>query len=97
MKRAFIGQIFGKMALKSILKNESSGIRKNASTPPPFKVTDPHIDLETEKARWKRLIAQYGTFENGAFTHWFFGAMTKEQLGQFIYKHSDHHLRQFGQ
>ncbi len=54
------------------------------------------LDFETEKANWKQLIERYEAFNAKKFTHWFFGEMTKEQLGQFIYKHSDHHLKQFG-
>jgi hypothetical protein len=96
IKRAFLGRLLGKVAINAILKDQESGFRKNSSTPGQLKVTDVHLDLETEKTKWKGLIERYGTFGGENFTHWFFGAMTKEQLGQFIYKHGDHHLRQFG-
>ncbi|WP_312740807.1 DUF1569 domain-containing protein [Sphingobacterium multivorum] len=42
------------------------------------------------------LIEQYETFEKATFVHWFFGRMSRAQLGQFIYKHCNHHLKQFG-
>jgi len=42
------------------------------------------------------LIRMYETYEHTDFDHWFFGKMSKLQLGQFIYIHSNHHLRQFG-
>jgi hypothetical protein len=35
-------------------------------------------------------------YSNEDFIHDFFGKMTKEQIGVFAYKHTDHHLRQFG-
>lgn len=94
--RSLMGRIFGKMAIRSILKDEQSSIGKNAPTPAPFKVVENITDLEAEKLKWKSLIERYATFNQDGFTHWFFGRLTKEQLGQFIYKHSDHHLRQFG-
>lgn len=96
VKRSFLGRLLGKIAIKSILKDDASGFRKNASTPLQFKVSEINLDLETEKANWKSFMEKYETFKNERFKHWFFGEMTKEQLGQFIYKHTDHHLRQFG-
>ncbi len=41
------------------------------------------------------LIEEYEDFSNHDFEHWFFGKMTKGQVGYFVYKHTDHHLRQF--
>jgi hypothetical protein len=96
VKRSFLGRIFGKIAIAVILKDETAGLKKNSTTPPLFKVTESNLHLETEKDNWKQLINKYETFPEDHFTHWFFGRMTKKQLGQFIYKHSDHHLRQFG-
>jgi hypothetical protein len=96
IKRSFPGRLLGRVAINSILKDDVNSFRKNASTPPPLKVSESHLDLETEKANWKNLIGKYETFKGEKFKHWFFGEMTKEQLGQFIYKHGDHHLRQFG-
>jgi hypothetical protein len=52
-------------------------------------------DIAVEKAKWRSLIEQYRAFDKDYFIHWFFGKMSKEQLGQFIYKHCDHHLKQF--
>jgi Protein of unknown function (DUF1569) len=94
VKRHFLGRILGKVAIKSILKKGDMG--KNAATPPPFKVNEAVPDLEKEKAQWQKLIEQYATFDPKKFTHWFFGEMTKEQIGQFIYIHDNHHLVQFG-
>lgn len=96
VNRSFLGRIVGKIAIKRILKDENSTFPKNASTPPPFKVTEDIENLETEKLKWESLIDRYATFSDEEFNHWFFGKMTKAQLGQFIYKHTDHHLGQFG-
>lgn len=96
IKRSLLGRIVGKMALKEILKDEDSSLRRNSPTSSIFKVAETGLDFETERKNWKRLIAKYESYDKNGFVHWFFGPMTREQLGQFIYKHSDHHLRQFG-
>ncbi len=93
VKRSLLGRIFGKIAFNGTQK---SGFRKNAPTSPQFKVTAEIQDIEQEKERWKTLIEQYGSYNLESFVHWFFGPMTREQLGQFIYLHGDHHLKQFG-
>lgn len=94
VKRSLLGRMLGKIAIKAILKE--GAIRKNASSPAQFKVTAPVQEVEQEKEKWKALIAEYGKYNHKNFVHWFFGPMTREQLGQFIYIHCNHHLKQFG-
>lgn len=96
VKRSFLGRLLGKMAIKEILKDDTSSLKKNAPTSPQFRVNDFDLDFEAERVNWKKSIEKYETFDRENFIHWFFGQMTKTQLGQFIYKHCDHHLRQFG-
>jgi GTP-sensing pleiotropic transcriptional regulator CodY len=93
-KRVLIGRIFGKAGLKSIL-NEGNEFPKGAPTSQAFKVKETAGNLELEKERWIALIEQYGSFPE-SYVHWFFGKMTREQVGCFVYRHNDHHLRQFG-
>jgi len=94
--RSLLGRVLGRIALKAILKNDKVLLGQNSTSPSQLTVTEDIQDFETWKGKWISLIEKYETFENENFTHWFFGNMTKAQLGQFIYKHSDHHLRQFG-
>ncbi len=96
VRRSFLGRIFGQMAIKSILKDEATELKRNAPTSPQFKVSEDLRNLEAEKLKWRSLIERYETFKEDKMVHWFFGDITKAQLGQFIYKHCDHHLRQFG-
>lgn len=96
MKRSFLGRLLGQKAIKAILKDETSSLRKNSPSPGVFKVHETISNLNAEKQQWIALIERYSLFNQDDFTHWFFGRMTKEQLGQFIYKHADHHLKQFG-
>ncbi|MEO8414798.1 MAG: DUF1569 domain-containing protein [Ginsengibacter sp.] len=93
-KRAFIGRLFGKIGLRNLLKDEKS-IQRNAPTSPAFKIAETTGNVSAEKMKWISLIGEYAKYSNDNFEHWFFGKMTKEQVGRFVYKHTDHHLRQF--
>src|SRR5687768_16009887 len=93
-KQAFIGFIFGKMALKRMIKDEKP-LDRNVPTSAQFKVKETTGNIVTEKNKWIALIEEYEHYSNPDFIHDFFGKMTKEQIGYFNYKHTDHHLRQF--
>ena len=92
-KQQFIGRLFGKMALKNVLKDDAP-LRRNTPTLSELRIKD-NGDVESEKKKWIALIEQNAHFSNPDFVHSFFGKMTKEQVGQMAYKHTDHHLRQF--
>lgn len=92
--RIFLGRLFGKIALKRILK-EGTPFPKNAKTSRHFIVTG-NGNAEAEKKNLISLINEYETFSQPFVVHWFFGKMTKEQVGALSYKHLDHHLQQFG-
>ena len=91
--RAFIGRLFGKLALKNVLKDEKPLMRNSPSIP--VLIITGEGDVDAEKARWIALIEEHGRFSNPEFVHPFFGKMEKAQIGQMVYKHVDHHLRQF--
>jgi hypothetical protein len=75
-----------------MLKDEP--IKKGLPTVPAFKIKE-QIDFNLEKTKWIALLNEYEHFSNDGFMHPFFGAMTKEHTGYIVYKHIDHHLRQF--
>ena len=93
-KQELLGFIFGKLALKSMIKDDKP-FKRNVPTSASFRVKELDGDLESEKKKWISLIEGYENFSNPGFVHDFFGKMTKEQIGILAYKHSDHHLRQF--
>lgn len=93
-KQSLMGRLFGKIGLKNIL-NENKPFPKNAPTSEAFKIKEPDGDVAAEKEKWIALLAAYDNYPDG-FVHWFFGKMSREQVGWFVYKHNDHHLRQFG-
>ena len=92
-KQSFIGKLFGKSALKGILKDDSK-LKRNIPTDPAFKIKE-NGDIESEKTKWIALMEYHDHFSNPDFVHPFFGKMTKEQIGYLAYKHTDHHLKQF--
>ena len=92
--RSFMGRLFGKTGLKNILA-EGKPFPKNAPTADAFKVKESSGDVEAEKEKWIALLAEYKNYPD-SYVHWFFGKMTREQVGRFVFKHNDHHLRQFG-
>jgi Protein of unknown function (DUF1569) len=93
-KRSFIGLLLGKIALNKLMKNDSPKER-NSPTKSDFKNLDATGSLEFEKSKWIKLIEEYEKYSENNFVHWFYGKMTKEQIGYAVYKHIDHHLRQF--
>lgn len=94
--RTLLGRIIGKVALKGLLKDERP-MGRNAPTSSHFIIKEFSGNIAEEKRKWIALIRLYADFNNPDFEHWFFGKMTMEQVGQFVYKHADHHLRQFNQ
>ena len=91
-KQSFLGRLFGKIALKDMLKDEP--VKKNLPTVPSFKIKG-HYDVSAEKEKWIRLLDEYEHFSGYGVIHPFFGKMTKEDTGVLVYKHIDHHLQQF--
>ncbi len=93
-KRMFLGRIIGQWALKEMLKDDAP-MRRNAPTSNKFKVSETTGDIEAEKKKFIDYLNAYDNFTTPEMIHWFFGKMTREQIGQLVYKHTDHHLRQF--
>ncbi len=89
-----MGFIFGKIALKRMIKDDKP-LDKNVPTTSDLKIKG-NGNIKIQKTEWTKLITEYANFSNPAFIHDFFGRMTKEQIGILAYKHTDHHLRQFG-
>ncbi|NQX39627.1 Protein of unknown function [Pedobacter steynii] len=93
-KQEWLGKIFGKMALRSNTKDDKP-LGKGMPAGKAFTVKQKEGDLNAQKKILLDLITDFENFSNDQFIHDFFGKMTREQIGIFAYKHSDHHLRQF--
>jgi len=95
--RAMIGRILGPMVKPKVVGNDEP-MRRNSPTSKELVVQNER-DLEAERARLCGLIDRF--FEAGApgcttHPHPFFGPLLPEQWAILMYKHLDHHLRQFG-
>lgn len=94
--RYWLGRLVGKFA-QPIFYNEKP-LPRNMSTIPTIRILDDK-DFETEKEQLKQKILTFqsnGPEKCSSHPHPFFGKFTPEQWGIGIYKHLDHHLRQFG-
>lgn len=91
----FIVKIF-KGFIKKMVINEKP-YPKSTQTHPQYKQRDDK-DFEEEKARLKKALQNFVDNESRAeeIKHTLFGEMTADEKGWAMYKHLDHHLKQFG-
>ena len=95
--RVLIGRLLG-WAIKPLALGNDAPMRHNTPTVPELKVADAR-DLAVERARLLALIDRAAAGGSGGWTthpHSFFGRLTSDEWGVLMYKHLDHHLRQFG-
>jgi hypothetical protein len=95
--RMFVASILGRL-IKSKVLAESEQMRKNSPTAKSLVIVD-DCDLPTEQKRLCGLIDRFATAGPAGCTahpHSFFGPLTPDEWAILMYKHLDHHLRQFG-
>ncbi len=96
LPRMFIGRILGPF-VRPFFSNEKP-FSKNGPTHPTFVVADQR-DFVRER---EQLIVRVRRFHEGGeaqctkHPHTFFGPLAPQEWGIGMYKHLDHHLRQFG-
>lgn len=94
--RQLIGRIIGPLARGQLMS--ARPISRNAPTDAAVIPTSEH-DLVVERERLDVLIDRFAAGGAAGCTthpHRFFGPMTPLQWSTWMYKHLDHHLRQFG-
>lgn len=94
--RVFLGRLIGGLIKKMVLSNDDP-FQKNAPTAPSYIVADER-DLDREREKLLGLIDRFAAGGPSACTkepHAFFGTLTPDQWAVLMYKHLDHHLRQF--
>ncbi len=94
--RLFIGRILSPF-FKSSFFNEQP-FKKNAPTDKSLVIIGKQ-DFEREKQRLTQLVKQFaegGESKCTTHPHSFFGKLSPEQWSIGMYKHLDHHFRQFG-
>lgn len=91
-----IGKIFGRMAKKKLMR--PGNFKEGMPTHPDFRIKDAR-EFEREKSELLRLVRAFETGGPAVLTrepHPFFGPMTQAEWETLMWKHLDHHLRQFG-
>jgi hypothetical protein len=95
--RMLIGRIIGQV-IKPMAFKETEPMRRNSPTIPGFVVSDER-DLATECEKLSGIIDRFAAAGPAGCTthpHSFFGRLTPDEWSHWMYKHLDHHLRQFG-
>jgi hypothetical protein len=96
LPRMFIGRILGPLA-RSGFTNEKP-FSRNGPTDKNFVIANPR-DFATEQSQLKDRVRRFhegGEAHCTKHPHSFFGRLTPQQWATGMYKHLDHHLRQFG-
>lgn len=96
--RALIGRILGPV-VKPIALRDEEPMRRNSPTSKELIVIGEERDFEAERERLSGLIDRFATSGAAGCTshpHAFFGSLTPDEWAVLMYKHLDHHLRQFG-
>ncbi|MEO7793207.1 MAG: DUF1569 domain-containing protein [Thermoanaerobaculia bacterium] len=92
-------RLFGKL-LAPFVRDKYLGdapLPKGSPTDPKMVIGTP-CDFTAEMSRLRAAVTRFverGPQRAGESVHSFFGALTGEQWGRLVYKHLDHHLRQF--
>ena len=90
-------RLMGRLVKPLVFRNEDP-IRKSVPTAKSLIVADER-DMSEERNRLSRLIDKFASGKAAGCTrnpHSFFGKLTPEEWAILMYKHLDHHLRQFG-
>jgi Protein of unknown function (DUF1569) len=95
--RLLLGRVVGGM-IKPKVFGDDEPMRRNSPTVKALVVNDDR-DLGKERERLRGLIDRFAVGGPEGCTvhpHSFFGKLTPQEWATLMYKHLDHHLRQFG-
>jgi len=95
--RMFVGRILGAVVKPMVFKDDAP-IHRNSPTSKDLIVQDDR-NLDMERERLRGLLdrfSQAGPEGCTTHPHSFFGRLAPEEWAVLMYKHLDHHLRQFG-
>ncbi len=95
--RLLLGRLIGRV-IKRLALGDDAPMRRNTPTVDGLKVRDDR-DLDRERERLCGLIDRFTAAGPAGCTthpHSFFGRLTPDEWAVLMYKHLDHHLRQFG-
>ncbi|MFT4537775.1 MAG: hypothetical protein ACI841_004567 [Planctomycetota bacterium] len=94
-KRTLIGRLFGGMAKRKLVDSDAP-FNKNSPTDPRFLNKDA-TGFDEHRSKMVELVERFhGTGSTSEKVHPFFGKMSTLDWDRLMWKHLDHHLRQFG-
>jgi uncharacterized protein DUF1569 len=92
-----VARIFGRLIKPLVFKNDAP-MKRNSPTAKSLLIADAR-ELTTEQQRLRGMIDRFvsgGPARCTTQPHSFFGPLTPHEWATLMYKHLDHHLRQFG-
>jgi hypothetical protein len=95
--RALIGRLIGRL-IKPLALGDDKPMRRNSPTVKGLVIVD-ECELTKERERLCAAIDRFAAAGPSGCTthpHSFFGRLTPDEWAVLMYKHVDHHLRQFG-
>ena len=95
-QRALVGRILGPL-IKPLALGNDQPMRRNSPTAKDLLIAGAR-DLESERTRLYESLDRFAAAGPAGCTthpHAFFGPLTPDQWAILMYKHLDHHLRQF--
>jgi hypothetical protein len=99
-KRASVPANLIGLLIKPLVFGDDKPIRRNSPSSPELFMADPtQCEFERERAQLIQAIDRLVTAGAAGCTqhpHPFFGPLKPQQWAILMYKHVDHHLRQFG-
>lgn len=93
-RQTLAGRIVGKAMLRRFMRPDAS-LPKNVPTSS-YLIGKDDGDFEKARQAWLSVLDGYADYRVERFLHDFFGPMSRDEVGVFVWKHSDHHLQQFG-
>jgi len=86
-----------RVILKFLVLRILRRLPKNARSPEGFKIEmNNALDFNNEKQQVLNILKKTYSSTSETYPHPLFGNMSREDWGRLIYRHFDHHLRQFG-
>lgn len=93
-RQSLVGKIVGRPVLRRMLRPDKNMARNVPTLPALIPPAD--IEFEAARAAWLASLEAYAHYSADTFVHDFFGPLSQEEVGAFVWKHADHHLKQFG-
>lgn len=93
--QSLVGRLLARFVRPSVLGEKPFG--RNAPTDREFRIADER-DFAAEQKRLAALVERFcsdGASKANDRVHSFFGRLSGNEWGRLMYKHLDHHLRQF--